>query len=346
MKRGFTLVELLSVIVILAIILAIAIPTISNIINGSKKNSFEASAKLILKTVRLKLLENSSFDLTLINKNSLESLLNIDSENYSQVYVRKDNDGKLYTTINGTGQWENLTAIGSLENMSTKTTEQIVTNGLVSYLDAGNLASYHGAGTSWYDISGNNNNATLMNGVSFNTNSGGGLYFDGINDYVSTTITPANLGLNFSGSFVAKTSGSLSFTTPDISYRLMTARKGAGSTLYAIGISETRILKAMIFNGTSHYYFGTTTIQPDTYYNIAFTYQPGTFKIYLNGALDTTASITIPATYYDYIMIGDLDLVTRRIWKGDINNAMFYNRTLSDQEIQQNYNALKARFGI
>lgn len=87
MKRGFTLVELLSVIVILAIILAIAIPTISNIINGSKKNSFEASAKLILKTVRLKLLENSSFDLTLINKNSLESLLNIDSENYSQVYV-------------------------------------------------------------------------------------------------------------------------------------------------------------------------------------------------------------------------------------------------------------------
>ena len=41
MKKGFTLVELLAVIVILAIILAIAIPGISNIIDSSKKGAAE-----------------------------------------------------------------------------------------------------------------------------------------------------------------------------------------------------------------------------------------------------------------------------------------------------------------
>ena len=45
--RGFTLVELLAVIVILAVILVIAVPKVSEVINSSKKASFESSAKTI-----------------------------------------------------------------------------------------------------------------------------------------------------------------------------------------------------------------------------------------------------------------------------------------------------------
>ena len=48
-KKGFTLVELLVVIAILGIILMIAIPKISNVIEISKKNSFLATAKLVAK---------------------------------------------------------------------------------------------------------------------------------------------------------------------------------------------------------------------------------------------------------------------------------------------------------
>ena len=44
---GFTLVELLAVIVILAIILVIAVPKITDTIKNSKKASFESSAKTI-----------------------------------------------------------------------------------------------------------------------------------------------------------------------------------------------------------------------------------------------------------------------------------------------------------
>ena len=58
-KKGFTLVELLAVIVILAIILAIAVPGISGIINSAKKGSFESDVKMIVTGIEYKLLEST-----------------------------------------------------------------------------------------------------------------------------------------------------------------------------------------------------------------------------------------------------------------------------------------------
>ncbi len=56
-KKGFTLVELLAVIVILAIILAIAVPSISSMITNSKKSSFEANVKMIITGISYQMLE-------------------------------------------------------------------------------------------------------------------------------------------------------------------------------------------------------------------------------------------------------------------------------------------------
>ena len=57
-KKGFTLVELLAVIVILAIILAIAVPTISSLILSQRTAAFEANVKMLLKGIDYKYLEN------------------------------------------------------------------------------------------------------------------------------------------------------------------------------------------------------------------------------------------------------------------------------------------------
>ena len=46
-RNGFTLVELLAVIVILAIILVIAVPQIMNTIDGARKASIESSVKMV-----------------------------------------------------------------------------------------------------------------------------------------------------------------------------------------------------------------------------------------------------------------------------------------------------------
>lgn len=58
-KKGFTLVELLAVIVILAIILAIAIPGISGIINNARKGAFESDVKMIITGIEYQVLEAS-----------------------------------------------------------------------------------------------------------------------------------------------------------------------------------------------------------------------------------------------------------------------------------------------
>ena len=47
-KQGFTLIELLAVIVIVGIILAIAIPSIANIIEKSAENAWKNQQKYIL----------------------------------------------------------------------------------------------------------------------------------------------------------------------------------------------------------------------------------------------------------------------------------------------------------
>jgi hypothetical protein len=55
----------------------------------------------------------------------------------------------------------------------------IVTNGLVLNLDAGNPSSYNGNGNTWTDLSGSGNNGTLVGGVTYNSSNQGSLVFNG-----------------------------------------------------------------------------------------------------------------------------------------------------------------------
>ena len=58
MKKGFTLVELLAVIVILAIISLIAVPVVLGIIEDSKKNTTLSSAEFYLDAVELSIVKS------------------------------------------------------------------------------------------------------------------------------------------------------------------------------------------------------------------------------------------------------------------------------------------------
>lgn len=51
----------------------------------------------------------------------------------------------------------------------------VVSSGLVLHLDAGNTASYPGTGTTWTDLSGSANHATLVNGVTWSGTTDGGI---------------------------------------------------------------------------------------------------------------------------------------------------------------------------
>ena len=64
----------------------------------------------------------------------------------------------------------------------------IVSSGLLMHLDAGNSSSYSGSGTTWSDLSGNGNHATLINGPTYSSADGGALDFDGSNDYATASL--------------------------------------------------------------------------------------------------------------------------------------------------------------
>ena len=49
----------------------------------------------------------------------------------------------------------------------------IIQDGLVLCLDAGSKRSYPKTGTTWTDLTGNNNNATLYNSPTFETDNAG-----------------------------------------------------------------------------------------------------------------------------------------------------------------------------
>ncbi len=73
-KNGFTLVELLAVIVILAIILAIAIPGISSMISNATRSSLESDAKLVAKAVEYKMLNDTTFDPSTVNETNVNTI--------------------------------------------------------------------------------------------------------------------------------------------------------------------------------------------------------------------------------------------------------------------------------
>ena len=61
-EEGFTLVELLAVIVILGIIVAIAIPAIGNVINKAQTDSDKAEVQLVIDAARLYQTTNATED--------------------------------------------------------------------------------------------------------------------------------------------------------------------------------------------------------------------------------------------------------------------------------------------
>ncbi len=60
-----------------------------------------------------------------------------------------------------------------------------VTSGLIVHLDAGVTSSYPGSGSTWYDITANNNDFTLNNSPTYSSNNRGKFQFNGTNQYAA-----------------------------------------------------------------------------------------------------------------------------------------------------------------
>ena len=133
-KNGFTLVELLAVIVILAIILVIAVPKISDTIKNSKKASFESSAKTIAAQAEKKKMENEILDNT--NPITCNNLVKLSNTDYISCSIYFDNDNNALVTLYGSGKFEGLQIInGTKESAKAEEIKAPVYGNAVNYVN-------------------------------------------------------------------------------------------------------------------------------------------------------------------------------------------------------------------
>ena len=118
-KKGFTLVELLAVIVILAVILIIAMPKISDVIKNSKESSLETTAKLIASQAEKKYTENQVLDNSSTIKCS--DVAKISSSDYESCNITFDSKGNAKVTIVGRGKFEGLAIYDGTKNSASST---------------------------------------------------------------------------------------------------------------------------------------------------------------------------------------------------------------------------------
>lgn len=229
--------------------------------------------------------------------------------------------------------------------MSYSNGPRIVTNGLVLYLDAGSTKSYPGSGTTWTDLSGNNNNGTLINGPTYSSANKGSIVFDGVNDYVQT------LQNNISNNFSFSLSCWFRITTLNNTYRPLIdgGNLGIGNAGYTLSIDNSNRLFIAANGG---FISISTTLSINTWYNVVGTAAFGTpysFLIFLNGtpgsgvASATTNSLT---NNVSYVRIGQNTNGNIARFPGQIAQVSIYNRSLTALEILQNYNATKGRYNL
>jgi hypothetical protein len=207
---------------------------------------------------------------------------------------------------------------------------KIVTDGLVLALDAGSKRSYPGSGTTWYDLSGNGNNGTLTNGPTFNSD--GYLNFDGTNDHIvlDSTITLTDFTATAVYSISGYSSGwAMFFGNSDLDNFI-----GIGNTGAILRVQDT--------NSTNSDLSYSSTLNQLTFLQVVQSGNTNTW--YINGESVGTSTNNSYAGIEISRMVYYGDGSSLGIWPGKYYLGQLYNRALSSQEIQQNYNALKSRF--
>jgi len=114
-NKGFTLVELLAVIVILAVILVIAVPQIISVIESARKGSIESTAKLIAEGA-----EREYTNRKILGKDTnikCSDVSSMNSNDYGTCSISFDNAGKATVKVTGKGKFEGYTCNGNSTNM-------------------------------------------------------------------------------------------------------------------------------------------------------------------------------------------------------------------------------------
>lgn len=234
---------------------------------------------------------------------------------------------------------------------------KITTDGLALYLDAANSRSYPRSGTVWNDLSGSSIVGTLTNNPSYSSSNTGSIVFDGVDDYIAIpTYSNTNLQNGSIETWIYFTNNT-ELSSQNVQIYLIPTQQPSGEFFrlffYRNSHWSPNVLSNFLyFKKASDATTGASIPQNVTYnvnqwYQNVFTWSiNGIQKIYQNGELKSSITQTDFDSWYAPTGAGfNLGRFSAG-FQGSISKFQIYNKTLSLQEVQRNFNALRGRFGI
>jgi hypothetical protein len=218
----------------------------------------------------------------------------------------------------------------------------IIDTGLRLFLNAGNVSSYPGSGTTWFDISGYGNNATLVNGPTYSPYNSGSIVFDGTNDYGTITYN--------ANSFLLGTEDfTMNFwynrTTTGLYAKIFGIGAYGNPGCLQVGVAANALNRVELIIGQFSNITAETTILTNTWYNMTVRRRSGLASIFmdgsvlsLNGGFGPSASMASSINNTSNPVIGSVG----DYFHGKIARIELYKGVaLSDTEISASYASLK-----
>ena len=219
---------------------------------------------------------------------------------------------------------------------------------LVLNLDAGNPESYPGTGTLWTDLSGNNNNGTLVNGPTFDSANGGSIVFDGVDDYMTTLL---NSSANNSTSIIWYKWNGVNKAT-SLTYLGNSSSTGFGFYINNGTNTNTAGNKISVLYGGAYFNAlnsGTLygTLVSGVYTQLTLTRDGSTTMLYQNGVFlgSTTRTPNNSTSNLSFNFSTDTVVGFPPVG-GAVPLIQFYNRALLSTEVLANFDATKGRYGL
>lgn len=234
--------------------------------------------------------------------------------------------------------------------MSTSYSPKIITDGLVMCLDAGNIKSYASGSGTWYDLITPSYSGSLINGPTFSASNKGVIVLDGVNDRVEVSNTGLDIGgkpPNCTLSFWLKATRKNDYIQPAgfrnqfgiFDFYFLVLDSGGATVNTEARLTTTDGTYDLNVNFLP--YFGNWT-------NITFAAYSTYTQLFFNGNLaGTRSSVTGNFGASSSKFAIGANVAGSAFWtSGSIGSVMLYNRGLSGQEILQNYNSTKGRYGL
>ena len=211
--------------------------------------------------------------------------------------------------------------------------------------------------TNWSDLSPTVTSGSLTNGTYYNIYSTPpkAMYFDGTDDYIGLgTPSPLNITGNITVNSWVNLSSFPTVGNVGVIYEKGYDNSNEQTFLRFRNVSSVLFLDAGTYrssNNTTYsvaYNIG-STITTGSWNNIVGQYDGANWNIYLNGILASSSlqnQSPIASSSPSSIGAAYISNGYARFLKGNIGLVQIYNRALSADEVLQNYNATKGRFGL